>query len=214
MCACVVSPDAVCLTWSIYVAGSGEAGRGTLSSRSSSSISRQKERRRSAGDEQGLMTQLNMFVRTRTDSGKQLTDMVSKRSLVSSYRREEMIIFLSVRNFNPLPPSDAVRKQMEIFLRIFSVQYCHSLKNYHPSGNLKFNNLSIFFNLELRILMEKILPISLKLSFTPNTLGCYGLSILNVEVDTWARVTAGSQTRVPVPALRLGGFQERCDPHS
>jgi hypothetical protein len=35
-----------------------------------------KERRRSAGDEQGMMAQLNMFVRTRTDSGKQLSDMV------------------------------------------------------------------------------------------------------------------------------------------
>jgi len=29
-------------------------------------------------------------------------------------------------------------------------------KKYHPSGNLKFNNLSIFQSLELRILMEKI----------------------------------------------------------
>jgi len=34
-----------------------------------------KERRRSAGDEQGIMSQLNMFVRTRTDSGKQLSDL-------------------------------------------------------------------------------------------------------------------------------------------
>jgi hypothetical protein len=34
-----------------------------------------KERRRSAGDEQGMMSQLNMFVRTRTDSGKQLSDL-------------------------------------------------------------------------------------------------------------------------------------------
>lgn len=36
-----------------------------------------RERRRSAGDEQGLAQQLNMFVRTRTDSGKQLSDAVS-----------------------------------------------------------------------------------------------------------------------------------------
>lgn len=34
-----------------------------------------KERRRSAGDEQGIISQLNMFVRTRTDSGKQLSDL-------------------------------------------------------------------------------------------------------------------------------------------
>jgi len=48
-------------------------------------------------------------------------------------------------------------------------------KKYHPSGNLKFNNLGILQSLKLRNLMEKILRISLKLSFTPNTLGCYGL---------------------------------------
>jgi len=49
-------------------------------------------------------------------------------------------------------------------------------KKYHPSENLKFNNLGIFQSLKLHILMEKILPISLKLNFTPNTLGCYGLN--------------------------------------
>ena len=36
---------------------------------------------------------------------------------------------------------------------------------YHPSGNLKFNNLGIFQSLKLRILMEKFLSISLKLNF-------------------------------------------------
>lgn len=35
-----------------------------------------RERRKSAGD-QDMVQQLNMFVRTRTDSGKRLTDMVS-----------------------------------------------------------------------------------------------------------------------------------------
>jgi len=48
-------------------------------------------------------------------------------------------------------------------------------KKYHPSGNLKFNNLSTSQSLKFRILMEKILPISLKLNSTPNPLGCYGL---------------------------------------
>jgi len=48
-------------------------------------------------------------------------------------------------------------------------------KKYRPSGNLKFNKLGIFQSLKIRILMEEILPISLKLNFTPNTLGCYGL---------------------------------------
>jgi len=78
--------------------------------------------------------------------------------------------------FNPLPPSDAVRQQKKLFYRIFSVQYCRNLKKYHPSGNLKFHKLGIFQSLRLRILMEKIHTISLKLNFTPNTLGCFGLN--------------------------------------
>ena len=49
------------------------------------------------------------------------------------------------------------------------------LKKYHPSGNLKLNNVGISGSLKFCILMETILPISLKLNFTPNTLGCYGL---------------------------------------
>jgi len=48
-------------------------------------------------------------------------------------------------------------------------------KKYHLSGNLIFNNLDIFQSLNFRIIMEKIFPISLKLNFTPNTLGCFGL---------------------------------------
>jgi len=35
------------------------------------------------------------------------------------------------------------------------------LKKYHPSGNLKCNNLGIFQGLKLRILMERTLTISL-----------------------------------------------------
>jgi len=56
-------------------------------------------------------------------------------------------------------------------------------KKYHPYGNLKFNNLSIFQNLKFRILTEKNLRISLKLNFTPNTLGCYEL---NKSYFMWA----------------------------
>ena len=48
-------------------------------------------------------------------------------------------------------------------------------KKYQPPGNLKLNYLDIFQSLKFRISMEKILPISLKLNFTPNTLGCCGL---------------------------------------
>ena len=51
-----------------------------------------------------------------------------------------------------------------------------TLKKYHPSGNLKINNFGIFQRLKLRIIEEKVLPISLKLNFTPNTLGCYALN--------------------------------------
>jgi len=51
-------------------------------------------------------------------------------------------------------------------------------KKYHPSGNLKFNNLGIFQNLKLPILVEKIPPIALKPKSTSNTLGCNGLWVL------------------------------------
>jgi len=51
-----------------------------------------------------------------------------------------------------------------------------TIKKYHLTGNLKFNNLGIFQRLKLRISMEKILPTSLKLNFTQNTLDGYGLN--------------------------------------
>lgn len=51
------------------------AGRGGTYTHLGLSPRSSRERRRSAGDEQGLAQQLNMFVRTRTDSGKQLTDL-------------------------------------------------------------------------------------------------------------------------------------------
>jgi len=73
---------------------------------------------------------------------------------------------------DPLLPSDSGTEKIileDLFSSVLS-------KKYHPSRNLKFFNLGIFQSLKLRILMEKILPISLKINFTPNTLGCYGLS--------------------------------------
>jgi len=33
---------------------------------------------------------------------------------------------------NPLPPSDAVRKQKTLFYRTFLVQYCHIFKKFTP----------------------------------------------------------------------------------
>jgi len=77
---------------------------------------------------------------------------------------------------NPLPPSDAVRKQRIILQDLFSSVLSHC-KKYHPSGNMKINYLGIFQSWKLRILMEQFLLISLKLNFTPKTSGCYGLRI-------------------------------------
>jgi len=57
-----------------------------------------------------------------------------------------------------------------------SVQYFHHFKNLPRSVNLKFNNVGIFQSLKLRISMEKIFPISFKLIFTPNTVGCHGFT--------------------------------------
>jgi len=97
----------------------------------------------------------------------------------------KVLIFVITDNFslngeekrgmiNPLPPSDDVRKKIRGFFSSEMSQF----KKYRPSENLKFNNLRIFQSLELRILVEKIVPISLTLNFTPNTLGCCGLTDL------------------------------------
>jgi len=78
-------------------------------------------------------------------------------------------------SFNPLPPSDAVQKQKTFILEDLFSSVLSQFKKDHPSGNLKFKYLGISQSLKLRIFMEKILPISLKLNCTPHTLGCYGL---------------------------------------
>jgi len=80
-------------------------------------------------------------------------------------------------------PSTAQRCRSETDKNIFEDLFSSVLsqfKEYHPSQNLKFNNLGIFLSLKLRNLMEKILRISLKLNFTQNTLVCYGF---NVNID-------------------------------
>jgi len=58
------------------------------------------------------------------------------------------------------------------------------LKKYHPSANLKFNNLGIFQSLKLSNLMGKTLRFSLELNFTTNTFGCYGLSYVARSVTS------------------------------
>jgi len=78
---------------------------------------------------------------------------------------------------NPLPPSDAVRKQEKNILEDLFSSVLSQSKKYHPSEDLKFNNLGNFQSLKFPILMKKILPISLKLNFTPNTVGSYGLTL-------------------------------------
>jgi len=74
---------------------------------------------------------------------------------------------------NPLPPSDAVRQQKEIILEDLFSSVLSPFRKYPPSRNLKFNYLGIFQSLKLRILMKKILSISLKPNFAPNTSGYY-----------------------------------------
>jgi len=59
------------------------------------------------------------------------------------------------RKINPLPPSDAVRKQKKNILENLFSSVLSQLKQYFPSRNLKLNNLGIFGSLNLRILMEK-----------------------------------------------------------
>jgi len=64
------------------------------------------------------------------------------------------------------------RKKIE---DLFSSVLLSQLKKYLPSGNLNFNYAGIFRSFEFRFSLEKILPIPLKLNFTTNTSGCYGL---------------------------------------
>jgi len=76
---------------------------------------------------------------------------------------------------NPLYRPAMPSGNRKIYFRgSFQLSILSQFQKYHPSGKLKFNNLGIFQSLKLLNLMGKIIPISLKLNFTPNTLGCYG----------------------------------------
>jgi len=59
--------------------------------------------------------------------------------------------------------------ETKFYFRGFFQFSISQFKKYYPSGNMKFINLVIFQSLKFHILMEKILSISLKLNFTPNT---------------------------------------------
>jgi len=78
----------------------------------------------------------------------------------------------SLTHYLSAMPFGNIKKYLEdLFSSVLS-----QLKKYLPSRNLKFNNSDISQSLKLRILMGKIVPISLKPNSTLNTLGCYGLS--------------------------------------
>jgi len=88
--------------------------------------------------------------------------------------------WLSRLNKTFIQPTTAQRCRSETEKNIlddFLSSVLSQLKKYHPSGNLTFNNLGIFQSLTFRILMKKkILPISLKVNFTPNILSCCGFT--------------------------------------
>jgi len=66
--------------------------------------------------------------------------------------------------------------EKKCFRDLFSSVFLQ-FKEYHPSGNLKFHNIGIFQSVKFCNLMEKILPISLKLkNISPNTLGCFNFN--------------------------------------
>jgi len=116
---------------------------------------------------------------------------------------------------NPQPPSDAVRQQKKNILQDLFSSVLSQFNKYHPFGNLKFNNLGIFQNLKLRILMGKILPISLKLNSTPNTVGSYGLSyetLVKHIGSTLHRRPPGCELKVRLTPRSLAGLAWRCKP--
>ena len=102
------------------------------------------------------------------------SDWYRRRASKCSIAKENII--LQGKTLNPLPPSDAVRKQKKNHFRsdLFS-SVLSQLKKYHPSENRNFNNLGIFQSLKLRNLMGKIPRISLKLNCFSNISGCHGL---------------------------------------
>jgi len=67
----------------------------------------------------------------------------------------------------------------KIILENFFSLVLSQFKKYHSSGNITFNTSVILQSLKLRILKGKILPISLKLNFTPDTLGGYDFKLEN-----------------------------------
>jgi len=68
------------------------------------------------------------------------------------------------------------------------------MEKYHPSVNRKFNNLGISQGLKFRILMETLLPISIKLNFTPNNY--FGLLWVKTDMTTSESPCHGNMTDI------------------
>jgi len=112
---------------------------------------------------------------------------------------------------NPLTltPSDAVRKQKNIILENLFSSVLSQFEKFHTPRNLKFNYLGISQSLKLRITLEKN-SISLKLNFTSNTLGCYGLKMnkfpsSKLEVSTISGKSTAPSCFKPISYLKTGG---------
>jgi len=77
-----------------------------------------------------------------------------------------------------MPPRNRKKNLEDLHSPVLS-----QLKIFHPSGNLMFNNLGVSQSLKLRTSMGKVLRISLKLNFSPNTFGLLGRSCWKLSID-------------------------------
>jgi len=96
-------------------------------------------------------------------------DLKEKLAKNVSYALLTMWMCLKI---NPLPPSDTVRKQKITILEDLFSSVVSQLKKKSPPCEPEFRH---FPKLKIAYFNGKILSISLKLNFTPCTLGCYGL---------------------------------------
>jgi len=98
-------------------------------------------------------------------------DLFTEVVWTAQHARFTSTLFVMLTHRRPAMPFGNRKKYLEdLFSSIIS-----KVKKYHPSGNLKFNNLGIFQSSKLHNFTGKILRISLKLNLTPNTWSCYGL---------------------------------------
>jgi len=78
---------------------------------------------------------------------------------------------------NPLPPSVAVRKQKKKYFRGYFQFSIITIKKISPPWKPEIQSFRQFPKLKIAYFNGKIVSISLKLNFSPNTLGCYGLRL-------------------------------------